>query len=115
MDSVEAVVVAAIVLSLLYLVFRCYSTVIYRFYRPTCPACVNSQGEWNKFKSNCMLKLIRPVDINREDGSEHSLKLAHKFKVETVPTVIKLDNEGGHSVYDGPRTADAYMVWAKTN
>lgn len=114
MNTEEAIVVGIIIFILLCLLLRGYCTIVYRFYRPTCQYCVISQAEWNSFKNRCLFSMIRTKEVNLDDNSDYTKRLTKKFKVESVPTVIKIDADGALEVYDGPRTADAYMIWASS-
>jgi len=112
MNTEEIISVGLAILILLILIIRCHCVKVYRFYRPTCSYCVSSQAEWDSFKTSCLFKMIRPIDVNLDSGSESDILLSNKFKVETVPTVIKVDTDGYSEVYNGERTAVAYMAWA---
>ena len=95
----EVIAVAVVVLVVLYIFIRLHSVTVYRFYKPSCPHCVNSQAEWDNFKSKCMWKLIRPVDVNLENKGNQ--KMAAKFQVKTVPKVVKVDTKGVITEYPG--------------
>ncbi len=111
MGSVEYIIVGVVILFILYVWFRCCCTVVYRFYRPSCPYCVKSQAEWDKFKSDCMFKKIRPVDVNLDVPSD--AQFARNFDVDGVPTIIKVSPDGNAEKYEGERTATAYMHWVE--
>lgn len=101
------------ILIILWLIMRMHCVVIYRFYRPTCGACVASQNEWESFKNKCMFKMIRCVDVNLDDLSNQSI--AKNFDVKGVPTLYKVYPNGCRVAYNGERTAAAYMAWAMLN
>jgi len=110
MNSTETLIVGFVIIVLLLIILRCRCLRIYRFYRPSCPFCVSSQEEWNKFKSMCTFKMICTEDINLDEKKYSGMEKI--FNVSGVPTVIKCYHFGGFEKYDGERTADAYMNWA---
>jgi glutaredoxin len=85
-------------------------TVIW-FHRPSCPHCVNMQGEWNKFvkQANSELRGIEVKDVNIEKDPE----TANKFQITSVPFIIKIKSCGKQMVYTGDRTAKSLMEFAK--
>lgn len=107
----EKVGIAVIIVAVLFMYVRCTSIKVYRFYRPTCPYCVSSQAEWDKFTSDSMFALIRPMNINLDKPDNATF--AKHFNVTTVPTVVKVRPDGSSEVYAGERVATAYMKWAR--
>lgn len=85
---------------------------ILRFYRPTCPACVNSQSEWDQFKYKHNLKGVFVTDVNVENPQAMHLELMRKFNVDGVPTVVAVDDNGNYKIFQGMRTYDNYRRWA---
>lgn len=99
---------------MLYLV-NVNSVKVYRFYRPGCPWCINSKEEWDKFKSFCMFKLIKPVDINLDEPSNCEEKIIDNFGIKSVPTVVAVYTDGRKINYSGERTAEGYLNWVNSN
>ena len=83
---------------------------IYRFTRPSCPFCVDSQSEWAKFKSQHLNDVIT-VDVNLDSNTAESKYLANTFYITTVPTVIAKDVNSKRTIYNGDRTALDYNKW----
>jgi hypothetical protein len=104
-------VLVVVVLLILWLLISLYSTKVYRFYKPTCKYCVESQDEWDRFKQNCKFRLIRCIDIDTSNANGYNEMLAQNFGVKTVPAVFKVEPDGRREMYDGERQADAYMAW----
>ena len=86
-------------------------TKIIRFYRPSCPACVASQKEWDRFKKQARHKKnIVIIDVNTENKDEHTNYWTSKYQVVSVPYVVKITKWLGRSVeFKGDRTAEDYM------
>jgi thiol-disulfide isomerase/thioredoxin len=81
---------------------------VYRFKSDGCPHCRNSKAEWDKFVSETSGKL-NAVEIDITDPK--SKELSEKYQVRGVPTVIKVEDDGSHKVYEGPRTSIGYKSW----
>ena len=107
----EVLVVGAVIVALLLYV-RSISTKVYRFYRPGCPHCVESQAEWDSFKMACLLKTISPIDVNMDTASVEEKALYESFKLTGVPSIVKLKKDGTKDTYNGNRKADDIMAWA---
>jgi len=90
--------------------------VIYRFHRPTCRYCVQSQPAWEAFKATMKSadpeNTIKIKDVNLDYGRE-SAKLAEKYNVKSVPTVLKVTSDRVEK-YDGPRTVEGFYSFATT-
>lgn len=97
---------------LVWLVVRYSMTRVYRFYRTTCPACVNSKPEWDKFASSCMLSMIRPIAVDLDLPANQAL--GAEFEIRSVPTVILVRPSGANVKYDGERTSEAYSNWVNS-
>jgi hypothetical protein len=111
MYSAENIAIGVLIVGLVFVWVRCHSIKVYRFYRPTCGFCVSSQAEWDKFSSDCLLKMVRPININLDKpGNEN---LAKSFNVTGVPTIIKVKPDGSSETYSGERTAVAIMAWVR--
>jgi thiol-disulfide isomerase/thioredoxin len=109
MLTTENIAIAVIVLLLVYVYVKYHSTVVYRFYRPTCGYCVSSQAEWDKFCQNMTFKLVRCINVNLDKPGNESL--AKTYNVVSVPTIIKVTPCGESTVYSGERTAKALAAW----
>lgn len=86
---------------------------IMRFYRPTCPACVNSQSEWDQFRYKHNLKGVFVTDVNVENPQPMHLELMRKFNIDGVPSVVAVDENGNYKIYQGMRTYGHYRRWAE--
>lgn len=86
---------------------------IIRFYRPSCPACVSSQSEWDQFKYKHNLKGVFVTDVNVEKPQSMHLELMRKYNIDGVPTVVAVDDNGNYKIYQGMRTYDNYRRWAQ--
>lgn len=82
---------------------------VYRFFKPTCPACVNSQVEWTKLKTGALLKPINFVDV--DISVQNNRALADEMGVRTVPHVVAVNDLGQSFVYSGKRLARDYEDW----
>lgn len=111
MLAYEKLGVAVLIVAVVFIYVRCSSVKVYRFYRPGCPYCVSSQAEWDKFCKETMFMMVRPININLDNPDNSTF--AKNFNVVSVPTVIKVNTDGSSEVYDGERTAAAYMAWVK--
>lgn len=94
---------------LIFVLLRSNMCRVYRFYKPTCPACVSSKEEWDKFASNKMFSMVRTISVDLTNPSNK--KLAEEFNVQVVPTVIMVKPSGANFKYNGERTASAYSSW----
>lgn len=108
-------IVGLVALCILYFLYRMsHNVIVYRFYRPSCKYCVESQDEWMKFKMNEPLNLdYRIIDVNLDDKANQ--KLALRYNIATVPTVVRIDqNTGEYSVHTGVRSADNFKQFMMT-
>ena len=111
MNSFESLLVVGFMMVLLSLYIDAISTKVYRFYKPGCRFCQESQKEWDLFKSKCRFRGLKPIDINLEEKTPYNEALAKNFNVKSVPTIIKVSNSGEFSKYDGERTAIQILDW----
>jgi hypothetical protein len=114
MDLAESIAIVGLLLLSVYLYVQLVSTKVYRFYRPTCPACVQSQAEWDSFKSACLFKTIKPIDVNMDLPDDPNAALYKFFNVQGVPTFVKVTPNGMFVTYEGDRTAALIMAWASS-
>jgi thiol-disulfide isomerase/thioredoxin len=103
-----------VIVILLWLFISWHSVTVYRFYRPQCPHCVNSQGEWNKFQRKCWFKPIKVVNVNLNDQNKKNKKLIKSFNVKSVPTVTLITDAGVKAQYNKKRNSDAYLDWVSS-
>jgi thiol-disulfide isomerase/thioredoxin len=107
----DRVVIVIIVLLILWLMKEHHSIKVYRFYRKSCPHCVNSQKEWDSFKFSCILKMVSCVDVYM--STQSGIDIAAKYSVTSVPTVIAV-NGNMMTTYSGDRSAESYSDWVST-
>jgi hypothetical protein len=110
-DTQLAIAFGALLLMILWLVMRLCSVKVYRFHRPNCGYCKSSQVEWDRFKSSCVFKMIRPIDINMDTASAEQIKLADNFSVSGVPNVVAVYDDGFRIKHTGSRTSADYHEW----
>jgi len=103
------VAIGILCLVIAWFLFRPYSIKVYRFHRPSCPYCVNSQAEWDKFQFYSMFSTTQTININLNEPQGE--QLARQFGVKTVPTVIGVTADGYMEMYEGERTANGYQQW----
>lgn len=86
---------------------------IVRFSKPTCKYCVDSQAEWDAFKAQALADKsdFEIVDVDISNNSIHTRNWLAKYKVESVPKVMKI-GAWGSTEYEGPRISTAYMKFA---
>ena len=101
--------IAVICVLVLWFLFRPFKVTVYRFHRPSCPYCVRSQSEWNKYEFYCLFSTTRTVNVNLDEPQ--GARMAKLFGVKTVPTVIAVTADGYVEQYDGERTASGYCDW----
>ncbi len=101
------IVVILVVLFFVY-TYNSGPVTVYRFYKPSCPFCVNSQEEWNKFQNN-------PGNTMRVVAVDTSLPqnqhIARRYSVRTVPHIVGIRG-WKRRVYTGDRTAVDLRKWA---
>lgn len=107
----ETIVIGVLVLVLLWLLHRCMSVAVNRFYSPGCGYCVSTQAEWDAFKQSAWMKMVRCNDIN-VDLPENA-KLKENFEVKSWPCVIAVTPCGMRFKYEGERTAAGYSAWVE--
>ena len=112
MNKFESLLVVLVMLILLSLYLDAISTKVYRFYKPGCRYCQESQEEWKLFKKKCRFRGIKPIEINLEEKNAKTEDLANSFDVKSVPTIIKVASNGAISKYNGNRTATDLLDWS---
>jgi len=81
------------------------STKVVFYYMTGCPHCVNAEPEWEKFLVKAKAAGISTDKVESKD------ERASTAGVTSFPTFIFTKN-GKDTVYNGPRTADAFMEFA---
>lgn len=105
-------IVFFVILLLIYILWRNICKPVYLFYRDSCPYCVKIKPEWKRFEMNCMISMILPIRIDMTDPNNQ--ELVSKFNINSVPTIIKVENNIPFK-YNGNRTAQDLYKWACNN
>lgn len=86
---------------------------IVRFSRKTCKFCVDSQPEWDSFKTAAISNKVDfdIIDVDIENNSIHTRTWLSNYQVDSVPKIIKITG-WGTTVFNGPNTGSAYMQFA---
>lgn len=82
---------------------------VYRFHKPSCPACVKSQSEWDALKARAILRPVKFIDV--DISVKNNRALADQMGVRTVPHVVAINDLGESYVYSGKRLAVDYLNW----
>ncbi len=82
---------------------------VYRFFKPTCPFCVNTQDEWNDFQNNPGREM-RVIAI--DTSLPQNQGIARMYDVKTVPHIIGVRGRRRY-VYEGDRTSKDLRRWSK--
>lgn len=82
---------------------------VYRFHKPSCPACVTSHDEWVRLKNASLFKPIKFVDV--DISVKNNRALADSMGVRRVPHVVAVNDLGESYVYSGKRLAVDYLNW----
>ena len=81
------------------------------FYNTNCGHCKTLKPEWDKAEEKMGDKM---VSIDVTDSSDMSVKtITTKFKINSYPTMVVLDNGNVTATYDGERTEDALVSYAQ--
>jgi uncharacterized protein YxeA len=106
------ILVGIIVVILLVIIYVLYFRVkIIRFYRDSCPYCVSSKPEWDKFKnSQYSNPLISVYEINTE--TEDGKELMKQYNLSSVPNIILVDDVK-IKVYSGDRSCEDLKKFIK--
>lgn len=115
MEVLLLVINIVLLLVLIIIVYRSYLPAVYRFYKPSCPACEASKTAWETFKSSVGYFGARFTEYDLEATDEDELadakRVAENFGVVTVPQVWLVDSSGVRVMYNGERTAEDYKTW----
>ena len=109
----EKVLIISLIAVLLWLLISMNSIIVYRFYRPTCPYCVSSQADWDKFKSHSMFSMVKCIDINTDDPSVYVKNMTDNFNITGVPAIWVVKPDGRRYIYEGDRTVDGFHSMVK--
>ncbi len=74
---------------------------IYRFYRDTCPYCVERKHIWKSFTDKNADKEILFVDVDVSDPK--NVDLQNQFKVDIVPTLWSVRFDGKKTKFEGSK------------
>ena len=82
---------------------------IYLFHKPSCKYCKEIEPEWVKLENKLKNTSLTPIriDINEPEN----IKLKKNFKVETVPHIVKVFNNGIRNKFKGTNTYDDIIEW----
>lgn len=105
--NVANAVFSCIVICIVYCILLCWylrSPIMYRFYKPDCIYCKQSEADWNSFSSFCLS--ARCINVRLDD--EKNKYLVENFQVDSVPTIWKVLSNGERYKYDGDRSVSGY-------
>ena len=105
MEFVDGVLIVIIVI----LILRLNAIRILRFFRNSCPFCVESMSEWKKFKwRNAWNPLIKCIDVDTEN--DKGKELVNCYQIKGVPSIIKFD-DNKMAKYNGDHFAVQLEKW----
>ena len=86
--------------------------VLVLFYNTDCGHCKTLKPEWDKAEEEMTDKMVA-IDVT--NTSDMAVKtITTKFKINSYPTMIVLDNGNVVATYDGERTKDALVSYVKS-
>ena len=86
--------------------------VLVLFYNTECGHCKTLKPEWDKAEAEMDDKMVA-IDVT--DSSNEEVKtIITKYKVNSYPTMVVLDNGNITETYDGERTKDALVSYVKS-
>jgi thiol-disulfide isomerase/thioredoxin len=85
--------------------------VLVLFYNTNCGHCKTLKPEWDKAEAEMVDKMVA-VDVT--DTSEAVKMITEKYKINSYPTMLVLDNGKMTATYDGERTKDALVSYVKS-
>jgi len=85
--------------------------VLVLFYNTNCGHCKTLKPEWDKASEEMGDKMVA-IDVT--NASDMAVKtITEKYKINSYPTMIVLDNGNVVATYDGERTKDALVSYVK--
>ena len=82
------------------------------FYNKDCGHCKTLKPEWDKAEEEMGDKMVA-IDVT--NASDMAVKtITEKYKINSYPTMLVLDNGNVTATYDGERTKDALVSYVKT-
>ena len=86
--------------------------VLVLFYNKDCGHCKTLKPEWDKAEEEMGDKMVA-IDVT--NASDMAVKtITEKYKINSYPTMLVLDNGNVTATYDGERTKDALVSYVKT-
>ena len=86
--------------------------VLVLFYNTNCGHCKTLKPEWDKASEEMGDKMVA-IDVT--NASDMAVKtITEKYKINSYPTMIVLDNGNVTATYDGERTKDALISYVKS-
>ena len=86
--------------------------VLVLFYNTNCGHCKTLKPEWDKASEEMGDKMVA-IDVT--NASDMAVKtITEKYKINSYPTMIVLDNGNVTATYDGERTKDALVSYVKS-
>jgi hypothetical protein len=110
-------IVGVLIFFIIWVLYRSNcKTIVIRFYKPSCKYCVESQQEWDRFKKivSATTQDIEIVDVNTENTDAHTKYWTTRYKINSVPYVVKETKWLGRSVeFNDSRTLVNYLTFAE--
>jgi len=86
--------------------------VLVLFYNTDCGHCKTLKPEWDKASEEMSDKMVA-IDVT--NASDMAVKtITTKFKINSYPTMLVLDNVNVVATYDGERTKDALVSYVQS-
>jgi thiol-disulfide isomerase/thioredoxin len=86
--------------------------VLVLFYNTDCGHCKTLKPEWDKASEEMSDKMVA-IDVT--NASDMAVKtITTKFKINSYPTMLVLDNGNVVATYDGERTKDALVSYVQS-
>ncbi len=102
-----------LLLIILFLIHRNYSKKVIWFYRPDCGYCRQMEPEWEKFQFRAKFTIFPPIEVKKINiNEERNFDIAQNYGVNSVPFIVKLENDGVRNIYGDERISDNIFKWA---